>query len=189
MNSSAILDTDLQVPVEPVVMEVGKPCPQLAFGEGVAIGFDRSGISVIFSFSNPTKEEIKAVSSDSDFEIRSMVRDGCLWIFLKCGSMPWAEAPYLPYQDISRYLDPIEDDSSGYALMLYMVDADDTTIKHMRLVGLGNQFSKKLRADIEELVRTPFVEIERIDAVAAMQANYTPGQMARMCGNYYRLKT
>ena len=170
-------------------MAVGKPYTQLPLGEGVSIGFAPSGITIIFSYSNPTKEEIKAISSGSAFEIRSMVRDGCLWIFLKCGSMPWAEAPYLPYVDISRYLEPIEDDRSGYALTLYMVDADDRTIKHIRLVGLGNRFSKKLRADIEELVHTPFVEKERIDAVAAMQASYTPDQLARMCGNYYRLKT
>ena len=173
----------------PYGTQIGAQFPVMLPGEGTVFDISSSGLSFIFNCSRPTAKEIKSVSSGSNFEIRSMVRNGVLWIFVKCGSLPWVEAPYTPHLSRAPYLEEISNDTSGYALTLYMVDAVDNTIKHMRLVGLGNRFSKKLRSDVEELINMPFNPYEYNMSINEMQRKYTTEQMAKMCSNYFKLRT
>ena len=156
--------------------------------EGTFFEVTESGLVWFFNYVKPTQVEIAAISEGSPFEIRSMVRSGVLWLFVKCGNEQWAEAPYNPHLSKSPDLDPISDNSSGYALTLVMVDASSQTIRHIRLIGLGNRFSRKLYDDISSLNAAPFDIAMYNRAIADAQMVYSTPQMAAMCNNYWKLK-
>lgn len=156
--------------------------------EGTFFEVTESGLLWFFNYASPTEKEIAAISEGSPFEIRSMVQGGVLWLFVKCGNEEWAEAPYNPHLSKAPKLAPIDDDSSGYGLTLVMVDAATQTVRHIRLIGLGNRFSRQLGADIRELLERPFDAREYDRAIRGAQTVYSTPQMARMCKNYWKMR-
>lgn len=165
------------------VFTVGKECPLLAGRpEGTYFDITDNGPLWCFNYMNPTKEELDDVSAGSSFEIRSMVLYGILWIFVRCGTQQWAEAPFDPRLCKKPFLQEITNDSDGYGLMLLLIDAQTSILRHIRLITLGNKFSKKLREDLLEILSsTP-----EPDAVQRAQARYSTSQMVAMCRNSWR---
>lgn len=156
--------------------------------EGTFFEVTESGLMWIFNYMDPTADEIASVSEGSPFEIRSTVLNGALWVMVKCGSEEWAEAPYNPHLSKAPQLEPLDGADKGYALMLVMVDATDQTIRHLRLIGLGNRFSRQLAEDIRELQDQPFDSREYDRAIRVTQMIYTTPQLARMARNYWKLR-
>ena len=154
--------------------------------EGTLFEITESGPVWLFNYANPTDEEIADMSEGSPFEIRTMVSEGVLWVFVKCGSQEWAEAPYSPYLSKAPVLNPIEKDSEGYALTLLMVDAATHTIKHIRVIGLGNKFSIQLKKDVDYLLSQPFDKILYDLSIQKTQAVYSTDQLAKNCKTYWR---
>ena len=154
--------------------------------EGTFFDITESGPVWIFNYANPTTEEISDISEGSPFEIRTMVSDGVLWVFVKCGSQEWAEAPYTPHLSKAPNLAPLKDEKEGYALTLLMVDAATQTIKHIRVIGLGNKFSIQLKKDVDYLLSLPFDNATFNRAIQKAQMMYSTSQMVRNCKNYWR---
>lgn len=155
--------------------------------EGAYFEIAESGPLWIFYYAGPTENEIEDISEGSPFEIRSRAIGCVLWLFVKCGGQDWAEAPYSPHLSRSAALEPITDDSSGYALTLVMVDKATNTVRHVRVIGLGNQFSRCLHDDVERLKSEPF-DRNRYDlAIKAAQAAYATPILADMCQNRWKL--
>jgi hypothetical protein len=157
--------------------------------EGAFFEISESGPVWIFHYNKPSEKEIAAISEGSPFEIRSTVLGGTvLWVFVKCGSQEWAEAPYNPHLSKSPSLPPIESDGDGYALTLLMVDAATQVIRHMRLIGLGNRFSRQLWADIQDLLDKPFDAHAHTRAISATQWQHSTPQLVKMCRNIWKLR-
>lgn len=156
--------------------------------EGTFFEITESGPVWFFNYANPTGSEIAAMSAGSPFEIRTIELSDVLWILVKCGDQPWTEAPYNPRLSKSPVLNPIEDGVSGYALTLVMVDAATQIIRHIRTVGLGNKFSRQLKASVDSLLASPFDRIAYFQAIQNTQNKYTTAQMAKIAKNYWRLR-
>lgn len=155
--------------------------------EGTFFEITESGPIWFFNYVRPTDKEIAAMSAGSTFEIRSFALQSVLWVFVKCGDQPWAEAPYNPHMSRNPALKPISDDNAGYALTLVMVDAATQTIKHLRTIGLGNRFSQNLKKDVDELLASPFSQTAYDLSVQKTQAIFTTAQMVKNCRNYWRM--
>ena len=156
--------------------------------EGTYFEITESGPMWFFNYFSPTEQEIADISEGSAFEIREMVMSNVLWLFVKCGNQEWAEAPFNPHLSKSTGLQPISDEASGYGLTLVLVDAADCTIRHMRLIGLGNRFSRQLYKDITELRNNEFDQYAYDTAIARAQMVYSTPQMVRQCRNYWKLR-
>ena len=166
---------------------VGGKCPLLkGVGEGVFVSIDSSGITLFYNFIRPTLEEIEQVKSNHSFEIRILPIKSAIYFLTKCGSLGWTDASYSPFLNSIPFEEQAvahrPEGSEGYALNLIMADAATTTIKHIRLIGLGHVLSCALYDEIQTLYKKgSFVilpqyhkEIERIEAA------YTPKQLANM---------
>ena len=156
-------------------------------GEGTFFEVGPSGPMWIFYYNNPTDEEITDMSEGHRFEIRSMVRQGVLWVFVKCGEQPWAEAPYNPHLSKDPELEKINGYTEGYLLTLILVDQADDTIRHIRAIGLGNRFSRQLYSDVKELIDAPFDEIAYDAARIAQQMAMSTDEMVKGCKNYWKI--
>lgn len=138
-------------------LRVGDPYLPIAMrGEGVYFDISSTGLTLVYNFSRPSAKEIEQMQADQPFEIQLTSVAEVLYILTKCGSLNWTEAPYNPHLSRSGTLEKIHDDTSGYALTLMMVDASTNIIQSLRLIGLGNAFSKKLYEKVEELLSKPF---------------------------------
>lgn len=156
--------------------------------EGTIFEITESGPIWFFNYASPTDKEISDMSEGCPFEIRALLTENILWIFAKCGDQEWAEAPYNPHLSTFPVLSPLPDNGSGYALTLVMLDAATQIIRHIRVIGLGNRFSRQLEKDVDELLCRPFTRAEYDLAIRKTQARYSTAQMVKMCRNYWRLR-
>ncbi len=137
-------------------LQVGGFFPPLrGAGECVAVNVDSSGILLAYNFNRPSAREIAAMGEAQPFEIRFVRISDILYVLTKCGSLNWTDAPFTPHLSPGAPLQPITNSSDGYALTLMMVDASSNTIKSLRMIGLGNRFSKALKAEIDSLSEKP----------------------------------
>lgn len=138
-------------------LQVGGKYPPVAnAGECVAITVDSAGITLVYNFLSPTEKEIAAMQEGQPFEIRFVTIADILYVLTKCGSLNWTDAPFNPNLSKNATLPEIMNDTDGYTLTLMMVDAATNTIESLRLIGLGNAFSKALRTEIETLKQKEF---------------------------------
>lgn len=126
-------------------ISVGEPYSRVVGKrEGCYFDINYPNIELIYNYAHPTQEEIKQFGSDIPFEIRAVEFNDIIFITTKCGSLPWNDAPYNP-QLGNCELDIVDPGYEGYALQLIMTDSPSGTVKHLRLIGLGNDFSIKFR--------------------------------------------
>lgn len=170
-------------------LEVGSKFTLLANRpEGTFFEITESGPIWFFNYFNPSDEEIRDTSEGSSFEIREMVLNDVMWLFVKCGGQEWGEAPYNPHLSKSPNLEPLTNDAEGYGLTLMMVDAATQTIRHLRLIGLGHRFSQQLYSDVTSLIEKPFDAAAYDKAIAHAQMIYSTPQLVKQYRNYWKLR-
>ena len=123
---------------DPYLRALGKP-------DGIYFDIQYPRIELLYNMHRPTEKELGQFKSDTAFEIRAVELNDIIIITSKVGSLPWCDAPYNPRIGDCR-LDDVEQGTQGYALQLLLTDAPEATLKHIRLIGLGNEFSRKFRA-------------------------------------------
>jgi len=157
--------------------------------EGLYFDIGYPQMELIYNVHNPTERELSQVTQGSDFEIRAIELNDVVFITTKFGGLHWAEAPYNPSLGDGR-LDEIEPGTRGYALQFYLTDAPDGIIRHMRLIGLGNEFSIKLRELIyanKEKVLTIAPELYEKKREDVFQ-RYKTSEIAKMSPYCYRIR-
>nr|MBQ4454409.1 hypothetical protein [Clostridia bacterium] len=130
--------------------------------------FDYNGsFTLFYNYYRPTADEVADVKADKPFEIRIVTIGGVLLILSKAGNQPWQDAPFNPhFAKVKEY--PVPSGTLGYSLLFMMTDAASGRIQSLRLIGLGHDFSTKLREVIMESLKQPFDNDEyhaRIDKV------------------------
>ena len=161
--------------------EVGKPfLPALGLGEGVRFEIGASGATLIYGFSNPTSDEVRATKSGQAFEIRFVTIDGIIWILSKCGNLEWTDAPYNPRLSTGIPGPESITDGGGLGLTLMMLDSGDAVVKSVRLIGLGTEFSRQLLAEAYRCRQQAMTIAQSALSInKAMQA-YTTSQLVQM---------
>ena len=171
--------------------EVGK-CytPALGLGEGVRFGINPDGAVLMYGFSNPTADEVKATKSGQDFEIRFVTLNGIIWILSKCGDLAWTDAPYNPRLDSSAPLDPASiGDGEGLLLTLMMLNSDNAVVKSVRAIGLGTDFSRRLLTEVSKVRQQAMTLREASASIQRTMVTYPTNMLVQMAkdGDRYRL--
>lgn len=156
--------------------------------EGIYVDIDASGILLVYNFLRPTQTEIDQMGAGKPFEIRFVCVKDALYILTKCGDLNWTDAPYNPHLSSQLELQQITNDSEGYALTLLMVDAATSIIKSIRLIGLGNKFSKALKNEIDNLLDRPFLPEQYVQALQANTIMFSTKDLVRRATNYWKRK-
>lgn len=156
--------------------------------EGVYADTDASGILVVYNFTHSTQSEVEQMGAEKPFEIRSARVGDALYILTKCGELNWMDAPYNPHLSRQMGLRPITNDIEGYALTLLMVDAVTNIIKSIRLIGLGNEFSKTLKNEIDELQAKSFSQEQYNQMLHDNNISFSTTDLVKLSDNYWRLK-
>ena len=152
---------------------VGKPAPWLNLSkEGAYFDLDGSGFLLVYNYNSPTPGEIAAFQAGTACEFRFVRVGGVLFVLSKLGSLPWNDSPFALQLARNPSL-PDVPEGKGYAVTMVLLDNKTQIVRGLRLVGLGTQFSKKLRAEMLEDVGKPMLQEEYFARVAAVQSMYT----------------
>lgn len=162
---------------------------QLTYGkpEGIYVDVDASGILLVYNFIRPTESEVEQMSAGKSFEIRFTRIEDALYILTKCGKLNWTDAPYNPHLSHAE-LPPVTNNVDGYALTLLMVDAATGVIKSVRLIGLGNKFSKALKSEIDRLRCMPFSWEDYNQRLRANNLAFSTNDLTRRAISYWKLR-
>lgn len=155
--------------------------------EGPRFDFDSSGATLTVFFNRPTDSEIEQFKSESPFEIRFVEVRGIIMMLVKIGNLNWMDCPYTIH--LSRgTLDFSDDipDGSGYSLMLMLVDGITGTIQHLRIIGLGTNFSRALRKKILNQLNMPFNKQSYDMALQSIYSAYSTKDLLKLSKEYYR---
>lgn len=168
--------------------KIGLPCKEMqGKQEGAYFVVSPQGLMLFYNFYNPTPEEIEQVKSGKQFEICFMETKDIVFILTKAGQLSWVDAPYSPHLDRNFYLDE-PSPGSGYSLYLFLVDAKDSTIKNMRLIGLGHNFSVELRKCIIENFEKPFDLQTYTQKIASIYNQYPTRELVKRSVHKFKLK-
>lgn len=136
-------------------LEVGKLYKEgvTRYNEGVRLTVTNTGLNLDVYFNRPTENEIASFKSDTPYKIGLFKKDGVLFFLFKPGNLQWMDSPYCigleGNMDLIN-LEPILDNSIGYALNVALIDASTGILKSYRLIGLQNRFSKTFKNEFDK---------------------------------------
>lgn len=168
--------------------EVGQVVENFKYhAEGTQFDLADDGATMIVFFNQPTNDEIEQFKEGKNFEIRFVELKDAIMITTKIGNLNWMDAPYTPHlsKNLTRFQFPNENEGLGLTLML--VDAVTGEIKHMKLLGLSERFTKKLYGTIMELKVKEFDKNRYIAALNSIFTSYDTKQIVKMSTDYCKL--
>lgn len=165
--------------------------------EGAYFTIDDSGLMLIYNYRMPTEKELSAVKEVNPAEFRFLVENDMIFFMSKMGSIPWNDSPFDPRLDRDHGLEPPVSESDGYQMTFMMIDAATNTIKHIRKIELGHDFSLKLCDAVNEFYdREENSQIESVDAlqkisearIDTIHEKFTSDELAKRATVSYRIK-
>lgn len=172
-------------------LKLGSPyTPVAGKPEGVFFEASSSGFELIYNYARPTAKEIQQMQSGEAFQIAYAEVGGAIWILSKVGSLEWSDAPFHPalssgWQDVPLPEGPEE----GTALTVMLTDAaSGGTIKSLRAIGLGHDFSVSLILAMSELSKKPFDRASYFAGLDRTMAAYTTKQLVDRAEKKWRLR-
>ncbi|MBO5283650.1 MAG: hypothetical protein J6B43_11110 [Lachnospiraceae bacterium] len=155
-------------------------------GHDECVKFDLSdaGGTLIVFFQDPAQKEIEQFRAGERFEIRMVDLQNVIMLTMKIGSLNWMDAPYTPHlsPELTRYQLP--ESGEGLALTVILVDTATGRIKHMRLLGLSSDFTKKLFGAAMEKKMQPFDKDAYFDSIQEIYAKYQTKDLVKMSTAY-----
>jgi hypothetical protein len=127
------------------------------YDEGVKFEFTQSGPMLLMFFDRPTTKEIESIRVGK-FKIGFYDIDNIIFILAKFEGMKWIDAPYSVHlsQPFEFAKELEEQESLGFGLQIFLIDAATGILEVMRYVGLGHEFSVKLLDTILKQKEAPF---------------------------------
>lgn len=148
--------------------------------DGCIFDLSDSGAILFTFFNSPTPKEIKDFSEESPLEIRYVVLDGEIYLLAKFGSQEWMDFPYNPHlsKNLTK-LELIQNETEGLGLTIVLADSADGIVKELRLVGLGNRFSRSFLGAVLERAQKPFDAAAYNASIAKTYSRYNTKQMLK----------
>lgn len=166
---------------------VGTRYPEFASGADIIrCAVDASGITLFVSLAGISASEEAQFQQDAPFEVRYCVVRGVFFWLVKFGSMEWMDAPYNPALGEPVELDLV-DDGAGYALTILLFDSRTGELRNIRLIGLGTDFSRAVRREIQGLLANPLPAPIYDSALASVMAAYPTRDLVRMARQRYKI--
>lgn len=129
-------------------IEVGKVYKDGAefLKEGIKIDLSEDGFTVIISLKDPSENEIQNVKNGKLKVGYFSYKDVLLFLF-KFGDMNWMDAPFNINLSKTLELQELSQDH-GYACTIILINSNDAVVKGIRLIGLSNAISNRLKREI-----------------------------------------
>lgn len=155
--------------------------------EGTQFGLNDDGATMIVFFNRPTDDEIEQFKSGKNFEIRFIELKDVIMITTKIGNLNWMDAPYTPHlsKNLTKFQFPNENQGLGLTLML--VDATNGEIKHIRVLGLSDKFTKRLFGSVMELKMKEFNLAEYKRSINIIFNTYDTKKLVKMSRDYCKI--
>lgn len=155
--------------------------------EGVYFDISDDGATMFVFFQSPTTDEIEQFKSGKNFEIRFTELYGVIMITVKIGNLNCMDAPYTPHlnKNITKFQLPSE--GQGLELTLILVDAVTGEIKHIRLLGLSERFTKRLFVVVMEHKVKPFDKDEYNNSINRIFSAYQTNQIVKLGKDYCKM--
>lgn len=170
--------------------EIGQTVPSfIGHSECVQFDINDSGAMMVVFFNRPTQEEINQFAAGKNFEIRFTQISGVIMITTKIGNLNWMDAPYNPHLSKNLTTFELPDNNKGLGLTLVLVDSSTGQIKHLRLIGLSEQFTKRLFGAALEQKMQDFDAVAYQSAIARIYAAYPTAQIVKMSGDYCKVNS
>lgn len=155
--------------------------------EGIHFDIDDSGATMLIFFQNPTINEIEQFKSEKPFEIRFIELYNVIMITVKIGNLNWMEAPYSPHLSKNLEKFQIENEGQGLRLTLILIDAITGEIKHLRLLGLSERFTRRLFGVVMEEKTKEFDLSNYKNSINRIFSAYQTNQIAELSKDYCKL--
>lgn len=155
--------------------------------EGIHFDVDDGGATLIALFNSPETSEIDQFKSGKPFEIRFTELNNVIMITAKIGSLNWVDAPYTVHlsKNLSQFQIPAE--GQGLGLTLILADTSTGEIKHIRLLGLSERFTRLLFGAMMEQKNTPFDRADYYKTLDKIFATYDTKQLVKISRAYCRM--
>lgn len=155
--------------------------------EGVHFDIADDSATMLVFFQSPTAEEIEQFKSGKNFEIRFTELYGVIMITVKIGNLNWMDAPYTPHLSKNLMRFQLSNEGQGLGLTLILIDAVTGEIKHMRLLGLSERFTKRLFGVVMEHKVRPFNKEEYSNSLNRIFSAYQTNQIVKMSKDYCKM--
>lgn len=132
------------------MLEVGKPFKKgvVEYDEGCKIDITDNGIEIFLYYKGVTKRDIQDVSSGSKVKCGLITLGDVIFFLFKFGNANWIDMPYSVH--LSKHLSSLKEVSGidGYATHIYLINADNGNLEHMRMIGLPTEFSQEIYSEV-----------------------------------------
>lgn len=155
--------------------------------EGVQFDISDNGATMLVFFQSPTMEETEQFKSGKSFEIRFTELYGVIMITVKIGNLNWMDAPYTPHLSPNLTKFQIPNENQGLGLTLIFVDAKTGEIKHIRLLGLSERFTKQLFGTVMEHKTKGFNKENYNDSLNRIFSTYQTRQIVKLSKSYCKI--
>lgn len=115
--------------------------------------------------------------------------DGIIFMLFKFEEIPWIDAPYSIH--LSGNTEPVNiEEDKGYGLQIFLIDANTGILKVIRLIGMGNEWSRRFREAILKQKNTKFDPYEYNQKIEKIYRTYSSRKLAEMIPtkNWYRVR-
>ena len=150
--------------------------------------FDDGATMIVF-FQNPTEDEIEQFKSGNNFEIRFLELYGVIMITVKIGNLNWMDAPYTPHLSKNLTKFHLPNENQGLGLTLVLIDAITGEVKHIRLLGLSERFTKKLFGIVMEQKINDFDVMEYNKSINKIYSIYSTNQIVKLSKDYCKINS
>ena len=138
-------------------------------------------------FNRPTADDIEQFKSGHSFEIRMTEMYGVIMISAKIGTLNWIDMPYTPHLSKSLTKFQLPDKGEGLGLVLMLVDGVSGEIKSIRMLGLSENFTRKLYGVAMEQKAKDFDKAKYEEIVLQIKRRYTTKQIVSMSKVYCKI--
>lgn len=145
------------------------------------------GATMLVFLKQPTSQEIDQFKAEQAFEIRFTELYGIIMITVKIGNLNWMDTPYTPHlsKNLTRF--PLPGQNEGLGMTLVLIDAITGEIKHIRLLGLSERFTKKLLGITMEQKMNEFFESDYYNSINRIYATYPTKQIVKLSKDYCKI--
>lgn len=154
------------------------------YDEGVKFEFTQGGPILLIFFDRPTEKEVESIRSGK-FIMKFYDTDNIIFMLFKFRSLNWIDAPYNIHLSPSFTFEPMSE-TQGFGLQIYLVDAATGILKVIRYIGLGHEFSIRLRDAILSQKSRPFDEGIYNFKINDIYKRYRPEDLAEFARWYYK---
>lgn len=159
---------------------IGERYPDFVYQqEGMRIGIDNSGATLMINFNAPTKSEIENIQN-GDIEYKLLYYHDVIWFLFKFGSENWNEVPYTIHMAPEGVDIPEIDEGLGLACLLILLDNRNGELKAMRYISFSTEFSKAFKVCIEAQKEKPFDQLSYNLELQNTMNMYSTNQLVKM---------